>query len=157
MARKEAVSDRAVLLELLAADDALLEPFTPGAHIDLHIDPGVVRQYSLDDVDRSAGAYVICVQREPAGRGGSIAVHDSIREGDTVQISLPRNTFGMVESAGHVVLLAAGVGVTTLVSMAAHLHRSGADFEFHAYAHSARALALQCHRRHRAPRPARTR
>lgn len=145
MARKEAVSDRAVLLELLAADDALLEPFTPGAHIDLHIGTGVVRQYSLVDVERSAGSYVICVQREPAGRGGSIAVHDSIREGDTVQISSPRDTFGMVEPAGRVVLLAAGVGVTPLVSMAAHLHRSGADFEFHAYARSARALPLRRH------------
>lgn len=143
VARKEAVSDRAVLLELLAVDGALLEPFPPGAHIDLHIGAGVVRQYSLVDVERSTGAYVICVQREPAGRGGSIAVHESIREGDTVEISFPRNTFAMDTSAGRVVLLAAGVGVTPLVSMAAHLHRSGADFEFHAYTRSGSALPLR--------------
>ena len=145
VARKEAVSDRAVLLELRAVGGAPMEPFTPGAHIDLRIGPGVVRQYSLVDVERSAGSYVICVQREPAGRGGSIAVHESIREGDTVEISLPRNTFAMDASAGRVVLLAAGVGVTPLVSMAAHLHRSGADFEFHAYTSSGSALPLRRH------------
>lgn len=142
--RKESVSDRAVLLELQATDSVALEPFAAGAHIDLHIPPGLIRQYSLVDIGRS-GDYAICVQREASGRGGSVAVHDRLREGDALTISSPRNTFGMEQSSGRVLLLAAGVGVTPLVSMAAHLHRTGSDFELHAYARSVDALPLHDH------------
>ncbi len=143
--RKEPVSDRAVLLELHAADGAALEPFAAGAHIDLHIAPGLIRQYSLVDLGRTDGAYAICVQREEGGRGGSVAVHDRLREGDILTISSPRNTFGMKQAKGPVLLLAAGVGVTPLVSMAADLHRVGADFEFHTYTRSLSALPLRDH------------
>lgn len=141
---KEPVSDRAVLLELRDAEGAVLEPFEAGAHIDLQIAPGLIRQYSLVDIGRNDGAYTICVQRED-GRGGSIAVHDRVREGDTLTISPPRNTFPLTQPDGRMLLLAAGVGVTPLVSMAAHLHRTGADFEFHAYTRSPNALPLREH------------
>lgn len=140
--RRESASDRAVLLELRAADGVALEPFEAGAHIDLHIAPGLIRQYSLIDVERSDGAYVICVQREKNGRGGSTAVHDRVREGETLAISSPRNTFGLKQPSGRVLLLAAGVGVTPLVSMAAHLHRSGSNFEFHVYTRFKNTLPL---------------
>lgn len=143
--RLERVSSRGLLIGLRAADGSVLDPYAAGAHVDLHLGGGIVRQYSLVDIGQEEGMYAICVQREPGGRGGSIAAHEQLREGSVVRVSAPRNTFCMQPAQGPVVLLSAGVGVTPVVSMAAELHRLGVDFEFHAYARSRAEMPLLSH------------
>lgn len=140
---RAAASDGAVLLRLDSADpDTPLHRFPAGAHVDLHVRPGLVRQYSLVGAPGADDHYLVCVQREADGRGGSLAVHDELHAGTELEVSAPRSTFELVPSASSALLIGGGIGLTPLVSMAEHLHREAMDFEFHAYARNASALPL---------------
>ena len=77
-------------LELVAADGGALPAFTAGAHIDVHLPNGLVRQYSLSNAPSETKRYVIGVLRDAASRGGSTAVHDLVAEGSTLTISANR-------------------------------------------------------------------
>jgi vanillate O-demethylase ferredoxin subunit len=114
--------------ELEAVDGGPLPPFAAGSHIDVHIAAGLVRQYSLCNDPADAGRYQIAVKREPASRGGSQAMHERIREGDVLTISAPRNNFSLSPAAKHHLLIAGGIGITPLLSMARQLLPSGAGF-----------------------------
>ncbi len=102
----------------------------PGAHIDLHLPGRLIRQYSLTNAPGDRSAYHIAVQLEPAGRGGSRAVH-ALRVGDRVQGGQPRNSFPLDRSAPHHLLLAAGIGITPIIAMADTLAQAGAPFTLH--------------------------
>lgn len=117
-----------------------LSPFEAGAHIDLYLPNGLVRQYSLcgDPADRDR--YTIAVLRHPNSRGGSQALHDELKPGALVEIGLPRNHFPLVKTARFSLLLAGGIGITPLLAMAEELRRMGAPFELH-YSVTARARA----------------
>lgn len=122
-------TDHIVRLELVNATGAELPAFTAGAHIDVHLPNGMVRQYSLSNSPVERHRYVIGVLRDPASRGGSECAH-SLRVGDEIGISLPRNHFPLMKSV-HTTLLAGGIGVTPLLSMAEQLLLDGADFDIH--------------------------
>jgi vanillate O-demethylase ferredoxin subunit len=119
-----------VSFELASADGTALAPFSAGSHVDVHIGPNLVRQYSLCNDPAENHRYVIAVLRDPHSRGGSIAVHDTIDVGDTLRISGPKNHFPLTQ-AGRYVLLAGGIGVTPILCMAERLAGSGADFSMH--------------------------
>jgi vanillate O-demethylase ferredoxin subunit len=116
--------------ELVSADGTELPPFEAGAHIDVHVSPGLVRQYSLCNAPHERHRYVIGVLRDPASRGGSQAMHDTIQTGANLQISAPKNHFPLV-AAPHSLLLAGGIGVTPILSMAEALSAQGASFDMH--------------------------
>lgn len=130
-----------VSLELHRPDNTPLPPFSPGAHIDVHLPNGLIRQYSLYNSDYDGERYKIAVLLEPQGRGGSKAVHDMIRAGDTVEISGPRNHFPLVE-ADHSILLAGGIGITPIYCMAQALSRKAKSFELHYCCRSASKAAF---------------
>ncbi len=131
------VADDVLHFELVAADGAPLPLFTPGSHIDVHLDGGIVRQYSLTNGPHDRHSYTIAVKLEPQSRGGSLAMHHDRRPGDIIRIGAPRNAFPIAREAAHHVLLAAGIGVTPVLSMARHLHDEGASFELHFFYRSA--------------------
>lgn len=117
--------------ELRDPAGGLLPAFSAGAHIDVHVKPGCVRQYSLCNDPAERDRYVIAPQREDKGRGGSIALHDEIRVGDVIAISAPRNHFPLAAGARRHVLLAGGIGVTPMMAMVAHLEREGGSYRLH--------------------------
>lgn len=118
-------------LELVAADNSSLPAFSAGSHVDVHLPGGAVRQYSLCNDPAEAHRYMIAVLRDPASRGGSSAVHDAVKEGDTLLISAPKNHFSLAHDAKHHLLLAGGIGVTPILCMAERLAKMGADFRMH--------------------------
>jgi len=130
VAGKSAAAQDIVSLELVDAAGGLLPAFTPGAHIDVHLPGGLIRQYSLMNDCQDRSRFRIGVLRESQSRGGSIALHDQVSAGDVLQISAPRNRFELVPSA-HSLLLAGGIGVTPIFCMALALNRQGADFTLH--------------------------
>lgn len=113
---------------LESTDATPLPAFTPGAHIDLWIDRDMVRQYSLCNGCDERNRYVIAVKREPGSRGGSRSMHERIAEGDIVSIGTPRNHFSLDLSATHHLLLAGGIGITPLLSMARKLQKLKASY-----------------------------
>ena len=44
-------------------------------------------------------------------------MHENVRAGDLVTVSLPRNNFPVIEDAKHHLLLAGGIGVTPMMAM----------------------------------------
>lgn len=139
--RAETSEIRSFVLE--ACQGRALPPFEAGAHIDVFPVPGFCRQYSLvnDPADRSR--YVLGVKREQNGRGGSSAMHNQIVEGARLRISQPRNNFALHANCGRSLLLAGGIGVTPLLSMAQALAARGADFQLHYFARSNQELAFR--------------
>jgi ferredoxin-NADP reductase len=117
--------------EFVDPSGALLPVFAAGAHIDVHLKDGFVRQYSLSNSPNERHRYVIAVLRDEAGRGGSKALHDGLRVQDKVRISHPRNNFELAANAKRVILLAGGIGVTPLKAMAHRLEEGGIDYEMH--------------------------
>lgn len=116
--------------ELWAADGSALPEFSAGAHIDVHMPNEWVRQYSLCNAAQQRDRYVIAVLRDPKSRGGSAAMHECVQEGDLLQISEPKNHFPLLP-AKNTLLLAGGIGITPMISMAEELNAQGAAFELH--------------------------
>src|SRR5213595_3861478 len=121
--------------ELASIDGAPLPRFSAGAHIDVEIGDGLVRQYSLCNPPNETHRYVIAVLRDANSRGGSLAMHDHIAPGRGLVISEPKNHFPLVP-AQRSLLFAGGIGVTPLLAMAEFLAQSGQDFELHSSARS---------------------
>lgn len=128
--------------ELVDAEGRELPPFTAGAHVDIEIAPGLVRQYSLCNDPKRRDHYQIAVLREQNGRGGSTALIDRARTGQTLTVSEPRNHFALEPSARRTVLIAGGIGVTPILCMAERLAHTGAPFELHYAARSPERAAL---------------
>jgi vanillate O-demethylase ferredoxin subunit len=119
------------LYEFSPVDGAALPAFTAGAHIDLHLPNGLVRQYSLCNPQEETHRYVVGIKRDPTSRGGSSYVHEQLRVGAILQVSAPRNHFALHEEARHTVLIAGGIGVTPIACMAQRLRALGAPHEVH--------------------------
>jgi ferredoxin-NADP reductase len=130
------------VLTLIDPDRWELPPFMPGAHIDLHLQNGLVRTYSLCNDPIEATRYVVAVKREAEGRGGSIAICDTMRPGDVIGVSLPRGGLALDPAAGRYVFVAGGIGVTPFLSAASYLRRVGhGDFTLHMVARNELPLA----------------
>ena len=140
--RKEQVAQDICAFEFESLDGAPLPPFSAGAHIDVHLPGGLVRQYSLCNDPARHRRYEIAVLRDENGRGGSKAVHDCVAQGDVIEISAPRNHFALAEQACHHLLLAGGIGVTPILAMAQHLSSTGASFAMHYCTRSAARTAF---------------
>ena len=113
-----------------------LPGFQPGAHLDVHLPNGLVRQYSLTNGPGLTGVYRIGVKLEAEGRGGSRHMHESVHEGDVLGVSAPRNNFPLRRDAARTVLIAGGIGITPLLAMAQTLDRQGPAWELHYFVRS---------------------
>jgi len=121
---------------------APLPSFEPGAHIRVSMLEDDYRCYSLIEFAPNSAApneYRIAVQLEPEGEGGSRHMHD-LAEGDLINIEPPRNDFVLNEKSP-AILLAGGIGVTPMISMATRLKALGQNFEFHYAGRSADVMA----------------
>ncbi|PQO23350.1 oxidoreductase [Rhodobacteraceae bacterium WD3A24] len=131
-------------IELVAEDASPLPPFTPGAHVEVTLPDGDTRPYSLVDFDGSCAAprsYRFGVRLEDDSAGGSRFMH-GLAAGDTVTVSEPVNDFPLAEDGAPSLLLAGGIGVTPIISMAAALRAAGRDYRFVYAARSRPALAF---------------
>ncbi|EDZ42304.1 vanillate O-demethylase oxidoreductase [Rhodobacteraceae bacterium HTCC2083] len=135
------LSDRISGLRVAATDCSALPIWEAGAHVEFDVADGA-RAYSLiafDPVTVAPSFYQIAVQREDDGQGGSRAMHD-LQIGDPITFSAPKNNF-RVKTDAPAVLLAGGIGVTPMISMAAALHAAGQQFAFHYAGRSASVMA----------------
>ena len=117
--------------ELVDPGGGALPPFTAGAHLDVWVPNGELRQFSLCNNPSERRRYVVAVLRERQGRGGSVSFHDDVREGDLVTVSTPRNNFPLNEYADNHLLIAGGIGVTPLMAMVRRLEDIGARYRLY--------------------------
>ncbi|MFN3007073.1 PDR/VanB family oxidoreductase [Mycolicibacterium wolinskyi] len=122
-----------IALTFAAADGQPLPRWYPGAHIDLHLASGRVRQYSLCGDPAVADTYRIAVRRIPGGGGGSIEVHDTLRVGTRLTTHGPRNAFpltvpGYGSPTQRFRFIAGGIGITPILPMLGLAQRLGIDW-----------------------------
>jgi len=140
------------LLRLKADDGRNLPAFTAGAHIRVQVElpdgSQDWRHYSLINLVADSAAtdapteYVIAVRREDDGRGGSRFMHERLEAGDLLQVEAPRNDFPLQPDPGRAVLIAGGIGVTPLASMAARRRAENLPVRLHYAGRSRELLAF---------------
>jgi ferredoxin-NADP reductase len=154
VASVEALTPHIKTFRLVAADDSALPGYTPGAHVQVHVpaapgkrDSAQWRSYSLVHFDRDAGTargvpeYRIAVRREDDGGGGSRFMHEELQRGDMLTVRAPVNHFALAEPP-EVILLAGGIGITPMISMATALLAQGRAFALHYSGRSRAQLAF---------------
>ncbi|MFE9018391.1 PDR/VanB family oxidoreductase [Streptomyces sp. NPDC007808] len=110
---REPVAEGVVRLRLEGHD---LPRWEPGAHLDLVLPSGLVRQYSLCGDPADTSSYTVAARLVPDGRGGSREVHEQVREGMELEVRGPRNRFPLVEAASYVFVVG-GIGITPVLPM----------------------------------------
>ncbi|HEX8885186.1 MAG TPA: cytochrome P450, partial [Noviherbaspirillum sp.] len=130
-------------LRLVALDGRAMPRWTPGSHIDIECGaPELSRQYSLCGDPADGNALEIAVLRDPESRGGSSWVHANVREGDLLKIRGPRNHFRFDESAGKVIFIAGGIGITPILAMARRARELGMDYALYYAGRSRTTMAF---------------
>ncbi|MFF4499416.1 PDR/VanB family oxidoreductase [Streptomyces sp. NPDC001401] len=113
VASRETVADGVVQLRLEGRD---LPRWEPGAHLDLVLPSGLVRQYSLCGDPEDTSSYTIATRLIEDGRGGSREVHEQVREGMELEVRGPRNRFPLIEAPSYVFVVG-GIGITPVLPM----------------------------------------
>lgn len=131
VATKRREAEDIFTFELVAKGGGALPAFSAGSHVDVQVPGGLVRQYSLCNDPTENHRYLIGVLRTPDSRGGSRAMHEIVTEGDTIEISSPRNHFALAHDGKHSILIAGGIGITPILCMAERLNIIGASFVLH--------------------------
>ncbi|MGC0332410.1 ferredoxin-NADP reductase [Streptomyces sp. SAI-170] len=109
----EEIADGVVQLRLEGHD---LPRWEPGAHLDLVLPSGLVRQYSLCGDPEDSSSYTVATRLVPDGRGGSREVHEQVQEGVELEVRGPRNRFPLVRAESYV-FVAGGIGITPVLPM----------------------------------------
>lgn len=130
-----------VSIYLSLPDGTPIGHYTPGAHIDVEGPTAITRQYSLCGRPDGDDAYMLAVKREDSSRGGSEALH-TLQVGDRLKISEPRNLINIAEDATHHILIAGGIGITPMHSMARYMDVRDISFELHYFASSEEEAAF---------------
>lgn len=129
--RRDSHTDEIAVIELAAENGTELPAFEAGAHIDLHLAEGLVRQYSLCNPPEDRHRYRLGILLDPASRGGSKAVHEGLHDGVQIQVGAPRNLFPLEVAPPHTLLVGGGIGITPMIAMAYELKATGRSFELH--------------------------
>ena len=145
VAKSEMLTERVRRLVLCGIDGQTLPRFGAGAHISPLVQTRngwELRNYSLINGAIQGDHYEIAVLRCPAGGGGSLYLCDQLRVGDIVQSTPPRNDFPLHEAAGEAILIAGGIGITPILSMAETLAAKTKSFTIHYSARSPDQMAF---------------
>jgi ferredoxin-NADP reductase len=135
------VADRIRTIRFAPTECEAVSPWEVGAHIDVRLPSGLVRQYSLCGASDDLGAYTVGVLHEVAGRGGSAEMH-SLAAGDRVEIHGPRNNFPLQPASGYT-FVAGGIGITPIISMVRQADKAGLPWRLVYAARSDSAMAFK--------------
>ncbi|MEQ9465084.1 MAG: pyridoxamine 5'-phosphate oxidase family protein [Haliea sp.] len=121
--------------ELRDPEGRELPPVEAGAHlvVPVLLDNGELgdRHYSIASNPARRDAYEIAVLSKPDGRGGSAALHRGYRLGLRLRAETPANHFALHADPRPALLIAGGIGITAIKSMALALAARDARFELH--------------------------
>lgn len=128
MADVRTLAEGVIHIVFTSGDGGPLPGWAPGAHLDIRLPSGLIRQYSLCGDPRDTSRYEVAVLDDPAGRGGSHELHAIARTGLTLAVRSPRNHFELEEAASYL-FVAGGIGITPILPMIEHVERAGSSWQ----------------------------
>ena len=120
-----------LLIELRDPQGARLPAFTAGAHLEITLDQGLIRHYSLCNDPAERDRYLLGIGLARDSRGGSKLIHDTVRVGSALTVSVPRNNFPLDASNDLAVLIAGGIGITPVLAMIRACEASGRPWQLY--------------------------
>lgn len=130
----EAATELIRVMTFRSSSGEALPPYTAGSHIEFDLGSAGKRSYSLVDwpttTASTSSCYTVAVQQEMAGEGGSQAMH-ALTVGQSITTTLPLNNFQLHDENQPVLLVAGGIGITPMISMATHLQQNSRPFQLH--------------------------
>ena len=127
VAERTQVAEDAISFRLAAPDGGPLPAWQPGAHLRIELPSGLVRHYSLCGEPADRHGYTIAVRRLEDGGGGSVFLHDEVKQGSQIRVMVPRNAFPFAAEPA-VLFLAGGIGITPILPMVREAARLGLDW-----------------------------
>ncbi|WP_438803167.1 PDR/VanB family oxidoreductase [Frankia gtarii] len=134
-------AENVLVVALVDPRGEALETWAPGAHVDIRIPAGQIRQYSLCGDPSDIRSWRIAVLLEEKSRGGSRYFHEQVVKGTEIEVGAPRNNFPLV-AGGSYRLVAGGIGITPLLPMLGELERRGADWRLYYGGRARRRMAF---------------
>jgi phthalate 4,5-dioxygenase reductase subunit len=128
VAQATKIADGIHLFEFRDLQGAPLPEFTAGAHIAIRTPSGALRKYSLCNDPAERDRYQVAIKREVNGRGGSIELIDTVKQGDTLRVAPPVNDFGLPPRATDFLFIAGGIGITPMIAMIRQVQAAGKRF-----------------------------
>lgn len=114
--------------------DCVLPSFSPGSHVMVEMqgrEKTYRNAYSLLNDAANASSYRIAVRLQDESRGGSVYMHEQVKEGDTLFVTPPLNLFAPLWHAKKHLIFAGGVGITPFMSYIPEFLRQKVDCELH--------------------------
>jgi cytochrome P450/ferredoxin-NADP reductase len=146
VARIRDLAEGVKMFRLVHPTGGLLTRFTAGSHVVVHLSDGAHtwrNAYSLLNAEVGNGFnYFIAVKREASGMGGSRYLHDVVKPGMELEVSVPANNFAATTHAPRHLLVAGGIGITPLFALRHHLRARGEPCALHYAFRSARQAAF---------------
>lgn len=134
-------------IRLRCVDDKPLPEFQPGSHLQIKVNLAngneSLRQYSILSDPNQRSFYEIAVLKQSEGRGGSVYMHEQVKQGDVLEVRALKNEFPMTTNAEHSILIAGGIGITPILSMLHQLAAEKQSFEIHYSARQLSGLAMK--------------
>ncbi len=140
LTERQRIAEDVFAVTLMSPTGAPIPAIAPGDHVEVLV-PGGTRAYSLCNPPGVRDRYLLGIQRSSL-TGGAQYLCQTCDVGDTVQVRGPNNCFALSPLAQRVVLVAGGIGITPIISMAEHLAAQGIEFEMHYSARSGAAAAF---------------
>lgn len=125
---KQSVAEGVTSIALRPAASSQTPIWTPGAHIDVALPDGLLRQYSLCGNPADRSELRIGILREPDGRGGSRYIHDQLKVGQSLFVKGLRNNFPLADSKRYI-FIAGGIGITPILPMIDTVDSMGAEWQ----------------------------
>jgi cytochrome P450/ferredoxin-NADP reductase len=146
VARISDVAENVKMFRFVHPSGGLLTRFTAGSHIVVHLRDGDIihrNPYSLLNCEYGNGqTYIVAVALDQNGKGGSRYMHERLKPGMDIQVSVPANNFPLVPSAAKYLLVAGGIGITPIFAHRLELRGRRQLCELHYTFRSAAAAAF---------------
>lgn len=121
--------------QLRATSGAELPLITAGSHIAIPVTLNKGKQdfhhYSICSNPNQRDFYEIAVLREENGSGGSQFIIENFSVGTLLKCGMPSNNFHLHADASPAILIAGGIGITPIMSIAHTLTLRGRRFQLH--------------------------
>lgn len=147
VARIDVLNETLKRFHLVSAGGEFLLPAPPGSHLTFLLNPRdgevIKNSYSVVSPTLIRDHYEIVVRKAAYSRGGSKFFHEDVKEGNLLKAKAPRSNFPVHSLARKSILVAGGIGITSIISLLDEIKRRRCKVDLHVICGQSDRLALE--------------